>query len=124
MIKKEAGGSGSSSYKKDELQWTQYPNECHIAIFNDETLTEKKIITTDKISYAAGRMKSQYYQMVWSAGNGDIYVFSPSYAKTMTDSRQQTTLPAGVVRIPAGTEAYVPGLGIYSERNDKRKLYL
>ena len=106
LIKTESGGSGSSAYDKDELQWTQYPNECHIAIFSDETLTEKKIITTDKISYAAGRMKSQYYQMVWSAGNGDIYVFSPSYAKTMKDSRQQTTLPAGVVRIPAGTEAF------------------
>ena len=96
LIKTESGGSGSSAYDKDELQWTQYPNECHIAIFSDETLTEKKIITTDKISYAAGRMKSQYYQMVWSAGNGDIYVFSPSYAKTMKDSRQQTTLPAGL----------------------------
>ena len=36
--------------------------------------------------------------------NGDIYVFSPSYAKTMTDPRQQTNLPAGVVRIPNGSE--------------------
>ena len=106
LIKTEAGGSGSSAYDKDELQWTQYPNECHIAIFNDETLTGKKIISTNRISYAAGRMKSQYYQMIWSAGNGDIYVFSPSYAKTMTDDRQKTTLPAGVVRIPAGTEAF------------------
>lgn len=106
LIKTESGGSGSSSYNKDELQWTQYPDECHIAIFSDETLTEKKLIKTDKISYAAGRMKSQYYQMVWSAENGDIYVFSPSYAKTMSDDRQKTTLPAGVVRIPAGTENF------------------
>lgn len=106
LIKKESGGSGSGAYEKDELQWTQYPDECYVAIFTDETLTEKNIIKTDKISYAAGRYRSQYYQMIWSAGNGDIYVFSPSYAKTMTDNRQQTTLPAGVVRIPAGTENF------------------
>ena len=35
-----------------------------------------------------------------------MYVFSPSYAKTMKDSRQQTTLPAGVVRINIAAEAF------------------
>lgn len=53
-------------------------------------------------------MKSQYYQTIWAADNGDIYVFSPSYAKTMADKRQQTTLDAGVVRIKAGTEEFDP----------------
>lgn len=106
LVKTESGGSGSSSYDKDELQWTQYPDECYVAIFSDESLTDKKLIKTDKISYAAGRMKSQYYQMVWSAENGDVYVFSPSYAKTMSDDRQKTKLPAGVVRIPAGAEDF------------------
>lgn len=108
LIKTEAGGSGSGAYKKDELQWTQYPDECWVAIFDDEQLNGKKLIKTDKISYACGRQKSQYYQMIWEADNGDIYVFSPSYAKTMTDSRQQTTLPAGVVRIKNGTEQFDP----------------
>ena len=106
LIKTESGGSGSSAYDKDELQWTQYPDSCWVAIFDDQTLTTKKIIKTGKISYAAGRNRSQYYQMIWAAGNGDIYVFSPSYAKTMSDTRQQTTLPAGVVRIPAGAEEF------------------
>lgn len=106
LVKTEDGGSNSSSYKKGELQWTQYPNECHIAIFSDETLTESKIISTDRISYACGRNKSQYYQTIWSTENGDIYVLSPSYAKTMADSRQQTTLPAGAVRIKAGEENF------------------
>lgn len=106
LVKTESGGSNSSAYKKDELQWTQYPNECWVAIFNDESLTDKKLIKTDKISYAAGRNRSQYYQMIWAADNGDVYVFSPSYAKTMTDPRQQTTLPAGVVRIPNGSEDF------------------
>ncbi len=106
LVKSEDGGSNSSSYKKGELQWTQYPNECNIAIFDDATFTSKKLIKTEKISYACGRNKSQYYQMLWSTENGDIYVFSPSYAKTMSDARQQTTLPAGVVRIKAGEEDF------------------
>lgn len=87
LIKKKAGGQGSSSYKKDELQWTQYPDECWVTIFSDKTLTRHKNIRTDKISYAAGRFKSQYYQMTWAADDGYVYVFSPSYAKAMTDKR-------------------------------------
>lgn len=108
LIKTEAGGSGSGAYEKDELQWTQYPDECWVAIFDDETLSSKKLIRTDKISYACGRNKSQYYQTIWAADNGDIYVFSPSYAKTMKDVRQKTTLDAGVVRIKAGTKEFDP----------------
>lgn len=102
LVKTEDGGSNSSSYKKGELQWTQYPNECWVAIYDDAKFKTKKLIKTDKISYACGRNKSQYYQTIWAADNGDVYVFSPSYAKTMADARQQTTLPAGVVRIPSG----------------------
>ena len=101
LIKREAGGSGSGAYKEGELQWTQYPDECWVAIFDDETLQNKRLLRTDKISYAAGRYNSQYYQMVWGVESGDVYVFSPSYAKSMSDARQQTTLPAGVVRIKA-----------------------
>ena len=108
LVKTEAGGSGSGAYKEGELQWTQYPDECWVAIFEDETLAERKLIRTDKISYACGRNKSQYYQMIWTAKSGDVYVFSPSYAKSMADARQQTTLPAGVVRIKAGTEEFDP----------------
>lgn len=106
LVKTESGGSGSSAYEKGELQWTQYPDECWVAIFNDESLQNPTLIKTDKISYACGRMKSRYYQTIWSAENGDIYVFSPSFAKTMTDKRQQTTLPAGVVRIKAGESQF------------------
>ena len=106
LVKTEDGGSNSSAYKKGELQWTQYPNECWVAIFDDAAMTTKKLIKTDKISYACGRFKSQYYQTIWEADNGDIYVFSPSYAKTMSDVRQRTTLPAGVGRIPDGQEDF------------------
>ncbi len=106
LVKTEDGGSNSGSYKKGELQWTQYPDECWVAVFDDETMIGKKLIRTDKLSYACGRFKSQYYQTIWRAGNGDIYVFSPSYAKTMADARQRTTLDAGVMRIKAGTEVF------------------
>lgn len=107
LIKTESGGSGSSAYDKDELQWTQWPDECWVAVFADKTLKEKKLIRTDKISYACGRNKSQYYQMIWATDDGRyVYVISPSYAKTMADARQQTTLPAGVVRIDTSTEDF------------------
>lgn len=108
LVKTKESGKGSSKFKKGELQWTQYPNECWVAIFDNERFEGKKLIKTDKISYACGRYRSQYYQTIWEADNGDIYVFSPSYAKTMEDARQQTTLPAGVVRILNGTEDFDP----------------
>lgn len=106
LVKTEDGGSNSSSYKKGELQWTQYPDECWIAIYNDATLTAPTLIKTDKISYACGRHKSQYYQMIWATENGDIYALSPSYAKTMASPLQQTIKPAGVVRIKKGEEKF------------------
>lgn len=106
LVKTENGGTNSSKYYIGELQWTQYPNECWVAIFDDATLTSKTLIKTDKISYACGRFKSQYYQTIWAAESGDVYVFSPSFAKVMEDSRQQTTLPAGVMRIKAGKKEF------------------
>ncbi len=96
------GGSGGSSYSKGSLSGTQYPNSCWVAIYDNGNFLNPVIAKTDKISYAAGRFRSQYYQTIWAAENGDIYVFSPSFAKTQTDKRQKTTLPAGVARIPAG----------------------
>lgn len=96
------GGSGGSSYSMGSLSGTQYPNSCWVAIYDNGDFLNPVIAKTDKISYAAGRFRSQYYQTIWAAENGDIYVFSPSFAKTQTDKRQKTTLPAGVARIPAG----------------------
>lgn len=108
LVKTESGGSSSSAYEKGELQWTQYPNEAWIAIYDSEKFENPRLIKTDKISYATGRFKSQYYQTTWAADNGDVYVFSPSYAKTMTAEAQKTTLPAGVVRIRANAKDFDP----------------
>lgn len=85
---------------------TQYPNECWVAVYSDRTLTSKRLIKTDKISYAAGRYRSQYHQMIWATDNGDVYVFSPSYAKTLSNDIQKTTLNAGVVRIKKGATEF------------------
>jgi hypothetical protein len=106
LVKTESGGSASSSYVKGELQYTQYPNECWVAIFDDAQLNGKTLVKTDKISYPCGRFKSQYYQSIWADENGDVYVFSPSFAKIMTDKRQQTNLPAGVMRIKKGAKEF------------------
>ena len=108
LVKQESGGTGSGAYVKGELTGTQYPDECWVAIFDNERLEGRKMIRTDKISYACGRYRSQYYQSIWAADNGDIYVFSPSYAKTSTDDRQKTKLDAGVVRIKAGETDFDP----------------
>ncbi len=106
LVHQEAGGSGSGAYKAGELNGTQYPDECWVAIYDNEDMLHPTLAKTDKISTPCGRYRSQYYQTVWAAENGDIYVFSSSYAKTMTDDGQKTTLPAGVCRIPAGSTTF------------------
>ena len=106
LVAEADGGQGGGSYKKGELSGTQWPDEGWVAIYDNENMTRPFCIKSNKISTPCGRFRSQYYQTIWAAENGDIYVFSPSYAKTMTDSRQQTKLPAGVVRIPAGKKNF------------------
>lgn len=106
LVHQEAGGSGSGAYKAGELSGTQYPDECWVAIYDNKNMLKPTLAKTDKISTPCGRYRSQYYQTVWAAENGDIYVFSSSYAKTMTDEGQKTTLPAGVCRIQAGTTSF------------------
>lgn len=111
LIAKADGGSASSSYKKGEIPSTQYPDKAFVAIYEGEDFTKPaKILTTDKIGFASGRMRSQYYQTIWAADNGDIYVFSPGYGRTTKSSadlkRVTGTLKSGVVRIKAGTDAF------------------
>ena len=62
--------------------------------------------------------------MLWETESGDVYVFSPSYAKTMADERQQTTLPAGVVRIKAGTEEFDPNYYVNIEELSDGRAFL
>ena len=80
--------------RQGSLTGTQYPDECWVAIYDNENMLNPTLVKTDRISSPCGRFKSQYYQTIWAAENGDVYVFSSSYAKTMTDPLQKTTLPA------------------------------
>lgn len=110
LVKTESGGSNSASYSEGELQWTQHPDQAYVAIYPNSDFNSDEVILayTDKISYACGRNASQYYQMIWAADNGDVYVFSPSYAKRMSETVQKTTLDAGVVRIKSGANDFDP----------------
>ncbi len=102
------GGTGGGSYTAGTLTNTQYPDECWVAVFDDDSFSNPTLIRTDGISWAAGRMRSAYYQTIWAADNGDVYVFSPSFAKSNSDPRQQTSLNSGVMRIKAGASVFDP----------------
>lgn len=106
LVSDEAGGTGGGRYEANSLSGTQYPNNCYIAVYDNIDFTNPTIIQTDKMSWAAGRMRAAYYQTIWAADNGDIYVFSPSFAKTEGDPRQQTTHPSSVMRIKAGASDF------------------
>lgn len=108
LVKTEDGGTGGGTYKAGTLDGTQYPDSCYVAIFDDDTFTNPTIVRTDKMSWAAGRMRSAYYQTVWAADNGDVYVFSPSYAKLQSDPRQRTVHPSSVMRIKKGATEFDP----------------
>lgn len=106
LVKTASGGTGGGQYEANSLVGTQYPDSCYVAIFDDDTFTNPTIVKTNQMSWAAGRMRAAYYQTVWAADNGDVYVFSPSYAKTESDPRQQTTHPSSVMRIKAGATEF------------------
>lgn len=113
LVSTESGGSGGGQYEAGTLTNTQYPNECWVAVFDDDSFTNPTLIKTDQISWAAGRMRSAYYQTIWAADNGDVYVFSPSFAKSNSDARQQTTLNSGVARIKAGASEFDSSYGAF-----------
>ena len=108
LIKESSGGSGGGSYSSGEISGTVHANGCWVAIYDNINLENPVLAYTDKISYPAGRFRSQYYQTVWADENGDIYVFSPSYAKSMADNRQTTDRKAGVCRIKKGETQFDP----------------
>lgn len=113
LVAYESGGSGGGQYEAGTLTNTQYPDECWVAVFNDDSFTNPTLIKTDQISWAAGRMRSAYYQTIWAADNGDVYVFSPSFAKSNSDPRQQTKLNSGVARIKAWASEFDSTYGAF-----------
>lgn len=113
LIAKADGGSASGSYTAGVIPSTQYPDRAYIAIYSGTSFAEKPVIaSTDRIGFACGRMRSQYYQTIWAADNGDLYVFSPGYGRTFTSSadlkKVTGTKPSGVVRIRKGETDFDP----------------
>lgn len=114
-----SGGSGSGQYTAGMIPSTQYPDSAFVAIYSGDDFDETPVIArTGRIGYACGRFRSQYYQTIWAADNGDLYVFSPGYGRTTTTSvvntegtsfkRVKGELPSGVVRIKAGATDFDP----------------
>lgn len=112
LIAKADGGSGSGSYQAGTIPSTQYPDSAFVAIYNNSFNETPIIARTGKMGSACGRRRSQYYQTIWSADNGDIYVFSPGYGRTYTSSDELKkvtgTLPSAVMRIKAGETDFDP----------------
>lgn len=105
LVTDAESGTGGGRAEAGSLSGTQYADYCWVAVFDDITFTNPTLVKTDKLSYACGRMRSRYYQTIWAADNGDVYVFSPSYAKTYTDART-TKHNSGVMRIKAGATEF------------------
>ncbi|HIZ92470.1 MAG TPA: DUF4374 domain-containing protein [Candidatus Bacteroides merdavium] len=116
LVTDHTGGSGSGSYTPGQIPATQYPDSAYVAIYSGDSFDETPVIArTGKIGFASGRMRSQYYQTIWAADNGDLYVFSPGFGRTAkaestveaedgthTLYKVEGKLPSGVVRIKAG----------------------
>lgn len=75
-----------------------YPDSVWVAAL-DANLNVKRLYRDDRISYAAGRMRSQYYSQIGKADDGTVYIFSGSYQST-------TTRPAGALRIQKGATEF------------------
>lgn len=78
-----------------------YPDSVWVAAL-DANLNVKRIYRDNRISYSAGRYRSQYYSQIALAPDGTVYVFSGSYDYNNT----ATTRPCGALKINAGAEAF------------------
>ena len=75
-----------------------YPDSVWAALM-DARLNVKRIYRDHRISYSAGRYRSQYYSQMGRADNGSVYVFSGSY-------EADASLPAGALRINGGDTSF------------------
>lgn len=129
LIAQKDGGSNSSAYTAGMIPSTQYPDSAFVAIYSGSNFDETPVIArTGKIGFACGRMRSQYYQTIWAADNGDLYVFSPGYGRTTASSAElkQVTgqLPSGVMRIKAGETDFDPNYYVNLEEiGDRKPMY-
>lgn len=109
-VTQQSGGSGSGGYEAGVIPTTQFPDSAYVAIYNDDSFTNPVIARTNKIGFASGRNRSQYYQTIWADDEGNVYVFSPGYGRMHNDPKinVQGTLEAGVMRIKKGATEFDP----------------
>ncbi len=107
LVAKEDGGSGSGSYEEGEIPGTQYPDYAWVAIYDNSDFENPTIVKTDKMGYACGRNRSQYYQTIWADDEGNVYVFSPGFGR-LTSNKYQTqgVKEAAVMRINKGATEF------------------
>ena len=83
------------------------PDVVYVGVL-DKDLNLKRSYKSDKLSYSAGRFKSQYLLEMGKADNGDVYVFSGAIAKNPPKVKAPqtpdvaSTKPAGALRIKQG----------------------
>lgn len=85
-------GGGSSTGDSD------YLDSVWVAKF-DTNLNLKKIYKDNRLSFAAGQIRSQYYSMIANDDKGNTYVFSGAH-------KEKTTKKAGVIRINKGASDF------------------
>ena len=88
----ETGGSSTGT--------VNYPDSVWVAAY-DADLNLQRIYRDNRISYASGRYRSRYYNMISRADDGNTYVFSGSYDTN-------STLPCGALRIKSGATQFDP----------------
>lgn len=91
-INSDTGEGGSSTGVTD------YPDSVWVAAFNKD-LEVTHLYGDDRIGYASGRFRSQYYSTISEDHQGNVYVFSPA-------NDERSTKPAGVIRINRGADDF------------------
>jgi hypothetical protein len=92
---------GAENGAGEKHSGTLYPDSVWIAVFDNRTFTNPRIIRDNRLSYATTRFRSQFYTNLAMDDKQNLYVFSTAYEST-------TTKPSGVLRIKTGTETFDP----------------
>lgn len=73
------GGMNSASFKPGEIATTPFPDQFHIAIFDDaaDFPHNPTLIKDDRMSPACGRQASAQYPTIAADQDENIYIFSP-----------------------------------------------
>jgi hypothetical protein len=92
---------GAAKGAGEKRSATAYPDSIWIAVFDDISFTNPRIIRSDRLSYATSRFRSMYWPNLAVDDKNNFYVFSTAYDAN-------TTKPSGVLRIKAGEETFDP----------------